>query len=321
MWALADDLTPESWDKLVAAEGGHPLQTALWAAARAKADEMQSEYLLLRHDGLPALLARVEVRQHKLAGKIAWVPQGPIYLDEQSAYEASVELKAALRGRGYQLYFENPYDAEPPRYRKHGTPIGGQAQTSVVDLSIGEEASWRKLSSRWRNDIRHAERSGVRVSEAHNAETIKQFVAESERLSAIRGFRYQGSEAFIAGLLFGSSNAPVGAKLFCASLGNRFQGGLLVVIVGRTMQLIFSAAVRGEQSASRILHWTAMKAAMNAMVTRYDLGGMDPVGNPGVYEFKRQLRGELVTIPPIRGSALTLRGRIALIAGKAFRRL
>ena len=54
----------------------------------------------------------------------------------------------------------------------------------------------------------------------------------------------------------------VAARLFSASLGSRFQGGLLVMIVGKTMQLIFSAAVRGEQSPSRILHWTAMKAAM-----------------------------------------------------------
>ena len=64
-----------------------------------------------------------------------------------------------------------------------------------------------------------------------------------------------------------------------------------------------------------------MKAAINMKVARYDLGGMDPVRNPGVYEFKRQLRGQMVTIPPIRGSALTLRGRIALIAGRVLRRV
>ena len=59
-----------------------------------------------------------------------------------------------------------------------------------------------------------------------------------------------------------------------------------------------------------------MKGAIAANVTRYDLGGMDPEGNPGVYEFKRQLRGELIAIPPIRVSALGLRGRIALLGGK-----
>ena len=81
MWTFIDDLPAESWDELVAAGGGHPLQTALWAAARAKVDKTQSECLLLRRNGQTALLARVEVRQHKLVGKIAWVPQGPLYLD------------------------------------------------------------------------------------------------------------------------------------------------------------------------------------------------------------------------------------------------
>ena len=219
MWTLSDDLPAESWDELVAAEGGHPLQTALWATARAKADQTQSERLLLRRDGQTALLARVEVRQHKLAGKIAWVPQGPIFPDAQSSYEASVELKSALRERGYQLCFENPYDTEPPRYSEHGMPIGGPAQTSVVDLSIGEEASWSRLSSNWRNNIRSAERSGICVSEANDAETIKQFVAECERLSVARGFRYQGSEAFIAGLLLGSSSPTLAPSSIRASLG------------------------------------------------------------------------------------------------------
>ena len=56
-------------------------------------------------------------------------------------------------------------------------------------------------------------------------------------------------------------------------------------------------------------------------MARYDLGGMDTVGNPGVYEFKRQLRGQIVTLPPIRGSALTLRGGLALNVGRMLRRL
>src|SRR5271165_3920523 len=154
MWTLADDLSSEAWDKLVATQGGRPLQTALWAEARAKAEGIQSERLLLQHGGRPVLLARVETRHHKLAGKVAWLPQGPLYLDVQLAYDASVVLKAALKKRGYQLCFENPYHSEPPRYREHGVVIGGPAQTSIVDLSGGKEATWSRLSANWRNNIR-----------------------------------------------------------------------------------------------------------------------------------------------------------------------
>jgi hypothetical protein len=321
MWTLTDDLSSKSWDDLVAAHGGRPLQTALWADARAKAEGMQSERLLLRHNGQPVLLARVEARRHKLAGKIAWLPQGPLYLDALLAYDANVELKTALKERGYQLCFENPYDAEPPRYREHGVQIGSPAQTSIVDLSVGEEAAWTSLSAKWRNNIRSAERDGVCVTESNDAILIKQFVAACEWLSVAKGFRYRGSEELISALLLGSATSNVFAKLYCATLAGRAQGGVLVIIVGRTMQLMFSAAVRGESSPSRLLQWTAMKTAINAQVTRYDLGGMDAVTNPGVYEFKRQLRGQLVTVPPIRGSALSLRGRIALITGRAMGRV
>jgi len=321
MWKVIDDTTPEAWDELLASSGGHPLQTALWGEARANAEGTESERLLVQQDGRTVLLARVEMRRRKLVGKIAWLPQGPMYLDAQAAFDAHVRLKAELKARGYHLLFENPYVAEPPRYREHGVPMGEPTQTIITDLSMGENAVWNKVSSNWRNNVRTAERKGICVSEAYDADSVRQFVAACERLSDTKGFRYQGSEALISRLLRGTNARRVFAKLYCATLANRFIGGLCVMTVGTTMQNIFSAAVRGEQSAGRLLQWTAMKSAVNAKVTRYDLGGVDPVANPGGYEFKRQIRGELVTVAPVRGSALSPRGGAALWAARALRRI
>ena len=183
-------------------------------------------------------------------------------------------------------------------------------------MSVGEEALWNRLSSNWRNNVRTEERAGMVVNEARDVGTIRPFVAECERLSADKGFRYQGDEAFVAGLLRDSGDRDVVAKLFSATLEGRFMGGVLVMIVGRTMQLIVSAASRGEPSPGRLFQWTAMKATIHANVTRDDLGGMDHAGIPGVYEFKRESRGELVTIPPLRGPALSHRGRVALAGGR-----
>ena len=312
-WTLVKDIAPHVWEGLVASSDGCPLQTALWAGAREAADGTPSERLLLQRDGRPVLLARVEVRHHRIAGKVAWLPQGPIYIDAESAYEASRVLKAELKARGYQLCFENPYPSAPPQYHEHGTASAGPRRPALSTCLLAR-CTWNRLSSNWRNNVRAAERAGMVVNKARDAGNIRQFVAECERLSTAKGFRYQGDEAFVAGLL---RDAGRGCRrqAVLRVVGRRFQGGVLVMIVGKTMQLIFSAATRGEPSPGRLLQWTAMKAAINANVTRYDLGGMDPEGNPGVYEFKRQLRGELVTIPPVRASALSLRGRIALMGG------
>ncbi|MFO1316190.1 MAG: GNAT family N-acetyltransferase [Burkholderiales bacterium] len=316
MWKFDEHLDSARWDALVAANRGNPLQTALWAAARANADGMQSERFVLERDGRLVLLARVEVRRHRLAGKVAWIPQGPVFVDLDLAFEGSLALKTELKSRGYHLCFESPYPEAPPRYREHGTPFGGPAHTSVVDLSVGERMLWDRLSSNWRNNVRAAERSGMRVAEADDSDSIRQFVAECVQLSTSKGFRYQGSEPLISCLLRDSSTPDVVAKLYCASLDDSFRGGVLVMIVGKSMQLMFSASGRNEPSPGRLLQWTAMKAAMAADVTRYDLGGMDPEGNRGVYEFKRQLRGKLLTVPPIRASALGLRGKVALLGVK-----
>ena len=43
--------------------------------------------------------------------------------------------------------------------------------------------------------------------------------------------------------------------------------------------------------ASYILQWHTVKLARNAGAKWYDLGGIDPSANPGVYHFKSGLRG------------------------------
>ena len=177
------------------------------------------------------------------------------------------------------------------------------------------------MGSSWRNQVRAAERHGVTIREAYDGETIVRFVTECEQHSATRGFRHRGSAKFIAKLLQGSGSADVRAKLYCATTAQQFSGGLLVMIVGKKMQLMLSATVRGERSPTRLLQWTAMKAAIGTDVALYDLGGVDPAANPGVTAFKRELGGRLVAIPAIRGFPLSQRGRLALMTGRVLGRV
>ncbi len=321
MWTLGTAMDAAHWDALVAAHGGGPLQTALWGDARAASDGTASERLILARDATPALFARVEVRRHPLAGKIAWIPQGPVYVDPGLAFDASVELKARLRRRGYHVCFENPCPVAPPRYGEQGQAVGEAATTSIVDLTPGEAALWTRLGPDFRNQVRAAQRHGCEVRANLDEATVARFVAECERHSAARGYRHQGDLALVRRLLQSADDAPVRARLFCASREGQFGGGILVMVVGATMQLMQSATVRGKRSPTRLLHWEAMRSAIAAGVARYDLGGVDSATNAGVAAFKRELRGTIVTLPPIRGSALDLRGRVALATGRAVGRI
>ena len=321
MWKIIENEPSEVWDERLATFGGHPLQSALWGDARAKAEGNPHERLLVEHDGRTVLQARIEARHHKLAGKIAWIPQGPLYLYSEIAFAAHLQLKAALKARGYQVYFEDPRDPIPPRYREHGVCIGGPSQTIIVDLSVGPEALWRELSANWRNEIRGALKKGICVREVDDDESISRFVAVCAALGKTKGFRFQGSAELVSHLLRERNSPQVTAKLYAASLAGEFLGGLFVFIVGASMQNIWNVVVRSGGGSNRLLQWTAMKAASDAKVTRYDLGGIDPIVNPGVYKFKRALTGPVVTFPPIRGAALSLRGGIALAAARALRKV
>ncbi len=164
-------------------------------------------------------------------------------------------------------------------------------------------------------------KKGICVGEVDDDDSISRFATAAAELGKTKGFRFQGSKELISHLIRESTSPRVTAKLYVASLAGEFLGGLFVCFVGATMQNIWSVAVRSGGSSNRLLQWTAMKAASEAKVVHYDLGGIDPIGNPGVYKFKRALKGPVVTFPPIRGAALSLRGGIALAAARALKRI
>jgi lipid II:glycine glycyltransferase (peptidoglycan interpeptide bridge formation enzyme) len=48
-------------------------------------------------------------------------------------------------------------------------------------------------------------------------------------------------------------------------------------------------------NASYFLQWSVIQYAKSQGCNRYDLGGIDPVGNPDVYRFKQRMGGEDVS--------------------------
>jgi len=75
--------------------------------------------------------------------------------------------------------------------------------------------------------------------------------------------------------------------------------GHLGSCLGDTCVYLLGAADRVglEQKASYLLQWHVICAAQARHAVRYDLGGVDPDRNPGVYHFKSGLGGTEVVVP------------------------
>ena len=75
--------------------------------------------------------------------------------------------------------------------------------------------------------------------------------------------------------------------------------GVVVSLLGNTAVYVLGATtIDGMRSkAAYVLHWGVMDTARQAGYQWYDLGGIDPKGNPGVYHFKSGFGGADVVMP------------------------
>ena len=99
--------------------------------------------------------------------------------------------------------------------------------------------------------------------------------------------------------------------------------GLIVSLLGDTcVPLILATDEAGLRSyAAYRLQWHSISMARERGMSYYDLGGIDPVANSGVYNFKKGLRGVDLTAPgPIDFAAAGVRGLITRGVETACRR-
>ncbi len=310
-------LTPEQWDQELARLGNHPLQSALWGNARQKTDGIGQLLLEYREkDGEVNGLARVEERPVAFLGRVAWLPKGPVLpYDDDGTIEA--QLRAELKQRGFIAYITDRY-AIPQTTDPQGP------KTIWLDLTIGLEALSKGLDSQWRYGAGRALREGVIVRTTTEQAEVSAFFQLCSALSANKGFILPASEALMQELIQSTlSDGGVGVSLYVGDVGGVIAGGAAVVRSGCHLHYLWGASDRrfSKFRVSEAIHWQVIQDGVAAGMRRYDLEGIDPAGNPGVYRFKRKMGGNEVALEGVVASPLSLVGRIALSVGRRLGKL
>jgi lipid II:glycine glycyltransferase (peptidoglycan interpeptide bridge formation enzyme) len=316
-WHWRQEHDAIAWDRELAKLGGHPLQSALWGNARQKVDGI-AQLLLACHAGNGGVvgLARVETRTAPLAGKIAWLPKGP-YLPNTEADAATAALRAELKQRGFIACITDHYVAAD--HEKTGQP-----KTIWLDLTQGLDALSKGLDSQWRYGARRALREGVVVRTTTVPADVSTFFHLCNALSETKGFSLPGSETVMQKLI--SSTAPdgaVGMVLYVGEADGVIAGGALVARCGQHLHYLWGASDRrfSKYRVSEAVQWQVIQDGVAGGMTRYDLEGIDPVGNPGVYEFKRKMGGHEVTLQGMETTPLSWVGSLAVSVGRRLGRL
>ncbi|MHC4588680.1 MAG: lipid II:glycine glycyltransferase FemX [Planctomycetota bacterium] len=165
-------------------------------------------------------------------------------------------------------------------------------RTFLLDITRPPDAVRKSCSKYWRRNLRRADRAAFTVHTGTTPALFDPMHSLYEQLRQRKGFdatldadfylalqpQLSSGEQFTAGLVE-MDGEPV-AGLIWSTLGDT------------CVPLLLAADEPGLLNyAVYLLQWRSIVAAHDRGMRYYDLGGIDPEGNVGVYNFKKGLRG------------------------------
>ncbi len=305
------------WQKCLAAlPNPHVLQSWEWGAIKGQT-EWVAERLVLRK-GDQSLAAFQFLWRQPIPGIplcIGYIPKGPVVdwgdFDRVEATLAQIELHARKR----QCIFvkidpDVREDTSIGRTALHTLARRGwlasddQIQfknTALSDLAVGEDAFLGALKSKWRYNIRLAERRGVQIRQGtlDDLPAFYKLYAETGQRDnfLIRPFAYYRTtwETFLAAQTDASN--PAGGALLLAEHPEEQEpmAGLFLFRYGQRAWYFYGASSerRRRDMPNHLLQWEALRWAMAQGCSTYDWWGAptnlaDPADQmQGVWQFKQ----------------------------------
>lgn len=179
------------------------------------------------------------------------------------------------------------------RFREEAFLPGESYRSIVLDLGLPLDALRKRLDQKWRNQLNRAERNGLVILEGQSAEDFARYARIHDEMLARK--RFTGASDVreferMQSLLQERQKMHV---LICQHEG-RDVAGIVTSSIGDTgIYLLGATSNEGMQSkGSYLLQWRMIERLKEAGVARYDLNGINPDTNPGVYHFKAGFGGD-----------------------------
>jgi lipid II:glycine glycyltransferase (peptidoglycan interpeptide bridge formation enzyme) len=222
---------------------------------------------------------------------IAWVPGGPAgnfdALSFKLAFKKSTEKPFYLR-----IKPQTPTSSGFEGFKVSKTFLSAPL-TMELDLSIEETELRKNLSQNWRHNLKRSEKSGIRTSiENLSASEVSKILRTTEELKDIQT---QYSEVEIAGLL---------REFKVVHSVARDENGEILALRSAILKdhlawdlFAGSTELARKKYSSNLVTWLLLLECKKQGVRSYDLMGVDPENNPGVFSFKKGLGAKLVEYP------------------------
>lgn len=253
---------------------------------------------------------------------IAYVSAGPLvrlrgasFPADRYAIAATALRRQLVEKEGHFLYVRLPlvHDStgtmllEILRGGYRSTTRVRAYRTIAIDVTRDECTLQSCFAAKWRTDLKYAQKQGLLVEHGSSNELAQRFLEIFSDMTAAKSFDVRVDPK----KLLAMPPAPLGVIILLASRNGRDAGAHVISLLGDTAVYLFGATneIGRTSKAGYLLNWEAMRLVKQKGGSWYDLGGIDPDGNPGGYRFKRRMGGMDVTSPgPFEARPLGLVG-------------
>lgn len=291
---LTDEQAKAVWDKTLARfEECSPFQSYAWGEYRRGLGWKPYRFTAVNAEDKVVAMVQACLRKYPFGVGLAWAEGGPI--GDLSACDENFQ-QAAQHATGLRrIYFrcrsdrrrstEDSLKLSALSWTMPWSPLVSN-YTMTVDLSLTEAELLSRCERNWRRNLKRSQECGLIIRPWQNP-SADEVLSIYDSMQTVKGIEEQHSRAEIEELI-----KRLGKQLVLLRCQDE-QGQLLslmgCILAGNNAVSVLSAtSERGrELHSSYAIFWAMLQHCRNLGIISYDLAGIDPVRNPGVFRFKR----------------------------------
>jgi lipid II:glycine glycyltransferase (peptidoglycan interpeptide bridge formation enzyme) len=278
--------------------------------------------IVLKRDGEVVGIAQIRVvRPTPLKFGMAYLRWGPLWERRGMPLDSEVPLRMAraiedeyLKARKlFVRILPNAFVGSPraeafqAAFSGFSTESGNGVETYrtfVLDLTQPLDDLRRKLDKKWRNQLSRAEKNGLTMTAGDGVGDFRTFLEMYGEMYKRKVFKTTVDAQEFMRMQQELPESQRMRVLICREEGMAVAGVVASAMGDSAIYLLGATSDAGlNAKGAYFLQWTLISWLKGRGVKSYDLGGIDPVGNPGVYHFKKGFSGaDVFQIEPFAAS-------------------
>jgi lipid II:glycine glycyltransferase (peptidoglycan interpeptide bridge formation enzyme) len=304
-----DRATPEEWSGMLDCfEDANIYQT--WAYGAVRWGRKNLSHLVLKRNGDVVAMAQLRiVRPAKLNFGMAYLRWGPLCHRRGKELDAGVSagiaqalheeyvckrrlllqiLPNAFLGTQRGVLFQSSFSS----FTQEASTAANLYRTFVLDLAPSLDQLRKNLDKKWRNQLTRSEKNGLTVNADSGTEAYGIFCGMYGQMLKRKAFETTVDVKEFEQIQESLPETQRMRILTCEQNGVPVAGIVASAMGDSGIYLLGATSDDGlNAKGAYLLQWTMIQWLKENGFKYYDLGGIDPEGNPGVYSFKKGFSG------------------------------